>query len=90
MLSIHSPSIAETSSIASIASIASTEESAELVRQREVVQGEEPNLALAPEEIATLSSLMSRYDLFLVEMDDLNQQLEELLKQESPPRTIES
>lgn len=84
MLSIHTPSTFENSSIASI------EESAKLVLPREVVQGEEPNLALAPEEIATLSSLMNRYDLLLVEMDHLNQRLEDLLKQESPPRTIES
>jgi len=89
MLSIHTPSTVENSSIASI------EESAKLVLRREVLprevlQGEEANLALAPEEIATLSSLMNRYDLLLVEMDHLNQRLEELLKQESPPRTVES
>ena len=48
------------------------------------------NLALAPEEIATLSTLMNRYDQLLVEMDNLNQRLEELLKLESPTRKIES
>ncbi len=65
-------------------------QSAELVRQGELAQGEEPNLALALEEIATLSTLMNRYDLLLVEMDNLNQRLEELLKLESPTRKMES
>jgi len=84
MLSIHVPSIVENSSTESIVP------SAEFVRQGEMAQVEEPNLALAPEEIATLSSLMNRYDLLLVEMDNLNQRLEELLKLESPTRKIES
>ena len=84
MLSIHVPSIVENSSIESIV------QSAERVQQGEMAQGEEPNRALAPEEIATLSTLMNRYDLLLVEMDNLNQRLEELLKLESPTRKIES
>ena len=84
MLSIHVPSIVENSSIESIV------QSAERVQQGVLAQGEEPNLALAPEEIATLSTLMNRYDLLLVEMDNLNQRLEELLKLESPTRKIES
>lgn len=84
MLSIHRPSVVENSSTESIVP------SAELVRPGEVAQLEEPNLALAPEEIATLSSLMNRYDLLLVEMDNLNQRLEELLKLESPTRKMES
>jgi hypothetical protein len=45
---------------------------------------DDANLSLAPEEIATLSSLMSRYDRLLVEMDALSEKLEELLKVESP------
>jgi|GEM_PF-2567344 hypothetical protein len=84
MLSIHVPSIVENSSIESIV------QSAERVQQGEMTQEEEPNLALALEEIATLSTLMNRYDLLLVEMDNLNQRLEELLKLESPTRKIES
>jgi hypothetical protein len=44
-----------------------------------------PELALAPEEIATLSSLMGRYDQILVDVDNLNEQIESLLKLESPP-----
>ncbi len=84
MLSIHVPSVVENSSIESIVL------SAELVRQGEMAQLQEPNLALAPEEIATLSTLMNRYDLLLVEMDNLNQRLEELLKLESPARKMES
>lgn len=47
-------------------------------------QSDEPNLVLDPEEIATLSSLMHRYDKLLVEMDTLNERLEELLQAESP------
>ncbi|MCF7963133.1 MAG: hypothetical protein K9M08_20515 [Pirellula sp.] len=84
MLSIHVPSIVENSSIESIV------QSAERVQQGEMTQEEEPNLALALEEIATLSTLMNRYDLLLVEMDNLNRRLEELLKLESPTRKIES
>lgn len=84
MLSIHVPSIVENSSIESIV------QSAERVQQGEMTQEEEPNLALALEEIATLSTLMNRYNLLLVEMDNLNQRLEELLKLESPTRKIES
>jgi len=84
MLSIHLPSVVENCSIESIVP------SAEIVRQGEMAQAEESNLALAPEEIATLSTLMNRYDLLLVEMDNLNQRLEELLKLESPTRKIES
>lgn len=45
---------------------------------------EEPNVVLAPEEIATLGSLMSQYDQLLVDMDDLNSQIETLLKAELP------
>jgi hypothetical protein len=48
---------------------------------------DEPNVALAPEEIATLSTLMQRYDQLLAEMDALNAQLEEVLKVESPSST---
>jgi hypothetical protein len=45
---------------------------------------EEPNAVLAPEEIATLGSLMSQYDQLLADMDELNLQIETLLKAESP------
>lgn len=49
---------------------------------------DEPNVVLAPEEIATLGSLMSQYDHLLAEMDDLNLQLETLLKAESPAAPV--
>ena len=81
MLSIHSPANVENSSVASIS------ESLELVTPVESVQTDEPNVALAPEEVAALSSLMQRYDQLLVEMDTLNARLEEMLQLESPPRT---
>ena len=44
--------------------------------------GDEPNLTLAPEEIATLTSLMGNYDSLLLEIDALNGRLEELLNLE--------
>ena len=43
---------------------------------------DEPNLTLAPEEIATLTSLMGSYDSLLLEIDALNGRLEELLNLE--------
>ena len=43
---------------------------------------DEPNLALAPEEIATLTSLMIRYDHLLLEIDSLTDRLQTLLDQE--------
>ena len=45
-------------------------------------QGDEPNLFLAPEEIATLTSLMESYDQVLVDIDALNDRLQELLDME--------
>ncbi len=50
------------------------------------IQNEEPNVALAPEEIATLASLMDRYDQVLLDIDLLTDRLEELLKTESVSR----
>ena len=47
-------------------------------------QGDEPNITLAPEEIATLTSLMESYDQVLVDIDALNVRLQELLEMESP------
>lgn len=49
---------------------------------------EEPNVVLAPDEIATLSSLMGQYDQLLEDMDNLNLQLESLLKAELPPSEV--
>jgi hypothetical protein len=49
---------------------------------------EEPNAVLAPEEIATLGSLMSQYDQLLADMDELNLQIETLLKAESPAAPV--
>ncbi|MEQ1830702.1 MAG: hypothetical protein ABL921_32420 [Pirellula sp.] len=53
------------------------------VEESNVAPLEDSNVALAPEEIATLSSLMGRYDQLLLEMDTLSERLEELLKIES-------
>ena len=47
---------------------------------------DEPNVLLAPEEIATLTDLMSRYDQVLVDIETLNGRLEELLKIEGPKK----
>lgn len=47
---------------------------------------DEPNVLLAPDEIATLTDLMSRYDQVLVDIETLNTRLEELLKVESPKK----
>ncbi len=47
---------------------------------------DEVNVALAPEEIATLTSLMERYDQVLLDIDALNGRLQELLDVESPPK----
>jgi hypothetical protein len=49
---------------------------------------DEPNVVLAPEEIATLGSLMSQYDQLLADMDNLNSQIETLLKAESPASPV--
>ena len=43
------------------------------------------NVAFAPEEIATLSELMERYDRVMLDLDSLNDRLQELLGIESPP-----
>ena len=43
------------------------------------------SVAFAPEEIATLSSLMERYDHVILDLDTLNNRLQELLDIESPP-----
>jgi allophanate hydrolase subunit 1 len=44
---------------------------------------DEPNVALAPEEIATLTSLMVRYDQVLLDIDSLTDRLENLLERET-------
>jgi hypothetical protein len=49
---------------------------------------DEPNVVLAPEEIATLGALMSQYDQLLADMDNLNSQIETLLKAESPASPV--
>jgi hypothetical protein len=41
-----------------------------------------PNIALAPEEVATLRSLVDRYDQVIKDLDQLNDQIETLLKAE--------
>ncbi len=43
---------------------------------------DEPNVALAPEEIATLTSLMERYDQVLLDIDALNDRLQQLVDKE--------
>lgn len=42
----------------------------------------ESNIVLAPEDVATLTTLMHRYDELLLEMDKLSNQLETLLESE--------
>ena len=51
---------------------------------------DEVNVALAPEEIATLTSLMERYGQVLLDIDVLNERLQELLDFESPPKATVS
>ena len=51
---------------------------------------DEVNVALAPEEIATLTSLMERYGQLLLDIDVLNERLQELLDFESPPKAAVS
>lgn len=43
---------------------------------------DDTNVALAPEEIATLTSLMERYDQVLLDIDALNDRLQELLSKQ--------
>ncbi len=50
---------------------------------------DEPNVLLAPDEIATLTDLMGRYDQVLADIETLNSRLEELLKIESPKKEEE-
>jgi hypothetical protein len=52
-------------------------------------QAEEVNVPLAPDELASLGTLMQRYDNLLAEMDLLNERLEEILTMETPARTSE-
>ena len=40
---------------------------------------ETSNIAFAPEEVATLQSLVKRYDQVIEELDKLNEQIESLL-----------
>ena len=40
---------------------------------------EASNIAFAPEEVATLQSLVKRYDRVIEELDKLNEQIESLL-----------
>ena len=47
---------------------------------------DEPNVVLAPDEIATLGTLMSQYDRLLQDMDSLNARIEALLEQEAPAK----
>jgi len=47
---------------------------------------DEANVLLAPDEIATLTHLMSQYDQVLANVEILNNRLEELLKIESPKK----
>ena len=47
---------------------------------------EDPNLALAPDEIATLTSLMESYDQVLLDIDSLTERLQNLLETEGGRR----
>lgn len=59
----------------------STEAGLELGSTDSISQ-ELPNIALAPEEVATLRSLVDRYDQVIKDLDHLNDQIETLLKAE--------
>ena len=58
-----------------------------LSNNQPAIAEDEPNVVLAPEEIATLGSLMGQYDQLLADMDDLNSQIEMLLKAEDHSTT---
>ena len=45
------------------------------------------NVPFAPDELATLSLLMERYDQVILDLDSLNDRLQELLEIESPLST---
>jgi hypothetical protein len=48
----------------------------------DAVAQELPNIALDPEEVATLRSLVDRYDQVIQDLDQLNDQIESLLQAE--------
>ena len=50
---------------------------------------EERNIALAPEEIAMLNTLMEQYNQVLMDVEVLNSRLEELLEAECPKKSSE-
>ena len=52
----------------------------------EDASSDESNVSLAPDEIATLTDLMGRYDEVLADIEILNCRLEELLKIEGPKK----
>jgi len=58
-----------------------------LSNNQPAIAEDEPNVVLALEEIATLGSLMGQYDQLLADMDDLNSQIEMLLKSEDHSTT---
>ncbi len=47
---------------------------------------DESTLSLAPEELASLTTLMKQYDQVLVDIDALNERLQAFLAVESPPK----
>lgn len=71
VVSISLPGIAESGSVTEIRSGSFDLETQEL-----------PNIALAPEDVATLRSLVDRYDQVIRDLDQLNEQIESLLQAE--------
>jgi hypothetical protein len=47
------------------------------------LESDDPNIALAPDEVATLESLIGRFDQVIQDLDVLNNQIETLLAQET-------
>lgn len=57
--------------------------SEQIQRKLMVFEPEMPNIALDEEELATLNSLIKRYDQVIHDLDLLNDQIENLLAEES-------
>ncbi|MCU0711471.1 MAG: hypothetical protein MUC43_05395 [Pirellula sp.] len=55
----------------------------QIQRELAVFEPELPNIALDEEELATLNDLIERYDRVIHELDLLNDQIENLLAEES-------
>jgi hypothetical protein len=87
MLSIYDASKDLGHSQTSVPEVVATSEA---ISEPGIAAAEESQLALAPEEIETLTSLVGRYDQLLAEVDALNLQIEALLQAESPKPVVTS